>query len=175
MKKVFLISFIFLHQAYAHEIEGKLATFRIELKKDYQLHKNFLGLPYVFIKKESPDFNSSLSVTPTGLEAKSLDMDVLKKKYDQYKNGRKKWALKNRHTISKFYPFNYFENNSKAKITESGYEYKKSNGEENAEKSYYVLCPKEMFHLKLLTNKKFMNDKISTLEKALKNSTCKTN
>ena len=155
------------------EISGSRVILELAPIDGFKLHKDFLGLPYVFIKSEDAGKQSSISVTPTGITNIVLKDDLLKGNYDQYKDGRRKWAEKRGFSHLAFTPFRSFYNASKAKIISAGYSYRKRDGGENREKSYYVLCPREMFQIKSLATKAFDAKLEGVFESILQLSRCK--
>ena len=171
MKKIVILS-LFLTNLYAASFKGDLASLDISFAQSFRLYKDFLGLPYVLIKKEKDGKNTSISITPTGVKKLDLDPLLLKENYDQYKQGRENWAKKRGQTINGFLPFKSFKNKSNALVFFAGYKYSKGNLK-NVDVSYYVLCPKEAFQLKLLTQEIYYSTKFQeNLQSSLLNSKC---
>ncbi len=170
--KTLWILFFLGCNTWAAEIKGDKGRLKIDLVRGFALHKDFLGLPYVMIDKGRGK-KSSISLTPTGIGNMNFKNDLLASNYDQYKNGRKRWAEKRRYKKLEFIPFASFYNKSKAKIVASGYKYEKKNGTKNLERSFYILCTKETFHVKILTENNDKGDKYATaLEENLRKSSC---
>ena len=175
MRKVVTIVFYILFSTtlQASELEGKFSRLSIKMPNEFKLHKDFLGLPYVFIKNEKNSKKTSISVVPTGIEKINLETQVLEKNYDQYKIGRKKWASKRGFQIKNFFEFDTLLNKSDAIVVFAGYMYKNSEGFINIEQSFYILCPKEAFQLKLLTEKNSKTQSfLKLVREKIKNSTC---
>lgn len=173
MIKIAILMYFSSLNLFANTFSGKSSNLNFSLPSEYKLYRDFLGLPYVFIKQDKASKNTSISLTPTGIKTQSLEMKILEKNYKQYQDGRISWAKKNNLNINKFIPFTSFENTTKSKITVAGFEYTNSVKLKNIEKSYFIICPNETFHVKLLTESQAESTKkIETLETALKNSQC---
>ena len=132
-------------------IRGELASLSISSLPSFKLYQKFLGLPFVLIEQNGRSKKSSVTITPTGIAKIQLEEKLLRSNYDQYREGRKQYASKRGSEILDFLPPLFFNNQSKAQVVSSGYKYKKRNGTKNIERSFYVLCPLEAFHLKILT------------------------
>ena len=178
MNKLILTLFFFLSilpkPAASLEIAGTKGTLAIDLVQGFNFHENFLGLPFVMIQRGEGK-KSSISFVPTAIARVSLEDALLRDNYDQYKRGRTAWADKRGHKNLAFFPFSSFNNQSRAKIIAAGYRYRKSDGTKNLERSFYVLCPEEMFQVKILTQNNTKGESFSQqLEENLKKSTCQT-
>ena len=169
---IIFLSILTGFNTWAADIAGEKGKLKIDLVGGFTLHKDFLGLPYVMMDRGKGK-KSSISLTPTGIGNMNLENGLLSGNYEQYKNGRKRWAEKRGHKKLDFIPFSSFENTSKARIVASGYKYERKDGTKNLERSFYVLCPKEAFHVKILTqNNNKGNGYAAELEEKLKKSSC---
>lgn len=136
------------------EIKGTGATLVVDLSElpGLRLHRNFLGLPYVFIQESAaPGTRSSVSVTPTGIDGAGLDPGTLRATRGDYRDGRRKHAQRRGLSIERFLPVRSLANGSGAKVVSTGHERRERDGARTVERSIYVLCPGEMFHVKSLS------------------------
>ena len=170
--KMILVFCLLGCNTWAVNIAGKNGRLEIDPVGGFKLHRDFLGLPYVMLDRGRGK-KSSITLTPTGIGGMKLQDGLLSGNYDKYKNGRKNWGKKRGHKKLEFIPFASFENTSKAKVVAAGYKYERKDGTKNLERSFYVLCPKETFHVKILTENNDKGDKYATeLEEKLKKSSC---
>ena len=132
------------------EIEGGRGALFLEGPEGFRLHKDFLGLPYVLID-EGRERKSSVAIVPTGIGKMRLEDGLLQESYFQYEEGRRERAERKGHTVLSFMPFVSFANASGARVVSAGHRYARRDGTRNLERSWYVLCPREAFHVKLLT------------------------
>lgn len=152
MTKILCLFFMtFNLEAAVLNIQGQRASLSLGSVQGFKLYRDFLGLPFVLIEQESEGKKSSLSIIPTGLENLHPQEESLRNNYGRYEEGRRRYAKRRGLTNLKFLPPLFFSNKSKARIVSSGYEYRKNDGTRNLERSFFLFCPKEAFHLKLLT------------------------
>jgi|GEM_PF-6218658 len=149
LKIFFAILALSAQAASALTIKEQRGSVEIDVSKQWEYEQNILGLPHIFLTKDTPE-RSSLSLTLTGLEGVNLPVKELQKNQSQYQEGRKAWAEKREATIEKFLPYSVTENTNKVKIHTIGMEYT-MNGKKYFEKSFYAECPKSFVHLKLLS------------------------
>ena len=133
------------------KLKGSKSTLSIEAPAGFKLHKDFLGLPFALIEQNSAGKKSSISIIPTGVENVRSKEELLRQNYGEYKEGRRRYAKKRGLSNLKFLSPLFLSNSSKAKIISSGYQYTKKDGTKNVERSFFLICPKEAFLFKLLT------------------------
>jgi hypothetical protein len=115
----------------------------------YKLHKDFLGLPWVFIEEGNENNRSSLAISISGISNIDLDSKLLKENYKQYEDGRRTWAMKSGATIKKFLPYESIKNSQQKEIHSGGHIYQNDKGT-FYERTFYAECPKTMINLKIL-------------------------
>ncbi|PIK14868.1 hypothetical protein [Halobacteriovorax sp. JY17] len=174
MKIIGTLLLITYSSVFAANFKGKEGALNISFSNQFKTYKNFLGLPYVLIKKEQRSKKTSISITPTGLKSLDLNPMLLQKNYDKYKIGRKNWAKKRGFKIDSYLEFDSFKNKTQTTIFSAGYIYTKKDSTQNIEVSYYIICKNETFQIKVLTENVFYTNPFSKmLRSSLSNSRCK--
>ena len=150
-----LIIVAFLGLANASDKELRISDERGQLTTDMNLedwsyHRKIMGLPHVFLKPTKNKKHSSMSITFSGHKT-LMEKKVLKKKTDEYTQGRKQWAKKRKAVkIKKFYPYKYIETENKIKIHILGFEYSTAYLKSIKENSIYLNCPDDsLIHIKI--------------------------
>jgi hypothetical protein len=136
----------------------------------YRLERDFLGLPWVFIEEGKTSNRSSLVVTLSGLANVDFNPLLLQKNYQQYQEGREAWAKKNGLSIKKFLPYQTFKNPQDKEIHAAGYIFANEQGVFH-EQSFYLECPKNLVHLKILIETTKV-DKMNHLLQSIKTTRC---
>lgn len=159
-KKIFIyamlcFSIVFSANAFSQEfkIPSSSKTDSIVGKVPYgwKFNKDMFGLPFVLMsKKHNSGHRSIISITPTKIKDHEIDKTTLSKKQSDYQRGRQEYIDNYGGEIVKFFKFKKNSIN-KLKSFSIGYQYEVSD-KYFEEKTYFVTCGDEVFHVKYLMN-----------------------
>lgn len=154
--------------SFAEAFDLKNGTVFLNFPNDWQAHKDLFGLPLSILGPMKNESRPMISVTTTPLKNVEFAKDFSKAQAG-YKEGRIKFMKKHKGRALKFYDYAMNKNES-LEIHQFGYEYEVA-GKSFKEKTFYVKCNKQLFHLKTL-NQLGKSKEDKQLEKIVESFKC---
>lgn len=140
--------------------------FSIDVPKKWREVKDLYGIPVTLLGPSvSPKPRAVVQVIPTSLPHGEMKKEDEKKFGEDYAEGRKRWVKEQGGEILELLPGKYEDNRLMAGVSY------KLNQKRYLERTYYVNCPKKLYHLKIVLN--FENlDSLKESEEIVRSFSC---
>ncbi len=170
-----LLFFLIQHNCFAQSVQStrfklKYASILLELPKKWTSVQKLYGMPLMIIGAEDKGNKPVLSITSTNIKNMKSPKQITKQAREVYYSGRKSWLAKRKGDLIKFLAYEKEEIAPKVSSHSIGVVY--DIGKRRvSERTYYVTCNKQLFHLKTISN--FNRPKESlALKKLIKSFKC---
>lgn len=163
-----LLSFLFLLpiSATAKAVKWKDVSFKIDVPENWREVKDLYGIPVTLLGPSvNPKPRAIVQIIPTDAPPTPMSQKDTVGFGEKYAEGRKKWISEQDGEILEILPGKF----SEGKL-HSGVSYR-LNKKSYTERTYFVNCPKKLFHLKIVLN--FENrDELETCESIVRSFAC---
>lgn len=157
------------NSCYAKNFSYKNKKYSLDISENWKVSLDVLGVPVSFSGPVKNRRRPVIMFTPTNIKKMKFTKGQFKKDIAEYKSSRKLWIKKHNGKLRKFDEFSLqMENGSE--FHRVGFHYNISNNE-FSEASYYVVCKKELFHLKYLVSNE-QTRFVPEIEKAIVSFKC---
>ena len=144
---IFFICVLSLNAVSAKEIAWEKFTFKVEVPETWREVKDFYGIPVTLLGPSLPAKpRAVVQIIPTELPPGKMNLQESVAFGIKYGEGRKKWISEQQGELLELLP-GKFEN---GRMT-AGVSYR-INQKSYLERTYYVNCRKNLFHLKIVLN-----------------------
>ena len=170
MKLTLLTGILFLNfyatSVAAKSISYKESRFSVDVPKNWREVKDLYGIPVTLLGPSvSPKPRAVVQIIPTPLPHGEMKKEDAKKFGEDYAEGRKRWLKEQGGELLELLPGSYQENRLMAGVSY------KLNQKRYLERTYYVNCPKQLYHLKIVLN--FENlDSLKESEEIVRSFAC---
>jgi hypothetical protein len=120
---------------------------KMDVPAAWQDVTELFGIPLMFLGPEKAGGRPVITVVPTGIKNASLDAAEMKKAEEEYQEGRREWLKKYDGVALAFNSLTAEKIPGASEAQSVGYRYRIQDVE-FIEKSYYVICNKQFYHLK---------------------------
>jgi hypothetical protein len=154
------------------KVEG--ATVKMDIPKDWQSAENLFGMPLTILGPHSEkDGRPVIGVVPTGIKDVMVDAKTSVEAEAHYRLGREAYLKNSDGKALSFDPVKVEQIAGAEDAISMGYTYQLFE-KKFSEKSYYITCDKQLFHVKTLVGAGSQEKKFkSVLENAVKSFACK--
>lgn len=135
------------------------SKFSLDVPKEWKESKDLFGMPLTLSGPMKEESRPVITVTPTEIKKVSFDLKNVDVVNADYKSQRLKWLQKHKGEFLTLTPYKK-QVQKKIESHSVGYSYR-INETTFIEKSYYVVCNEQLFHLKYLmreTQKELLNE-----------------
>ncbi len=121
---------------------------KVDLPFGWRAVKDLYGMPLQFFGPVRPNGRAVVSITPTGQSANVNSLDVQRESKD-YAEGRKRYLKSRSGKLKSILPVSKIKTSEKVAGVSAGVDYE-INGTDYVERTYYLGCKFQVFHLKSL-------------------------
>jgi hypothetical protein len=154
-------------------IELERAHVSLNKPENWKTFKNLLGFPLVLVGPMKKGARITVGVTPSDIKDYPYKKNGFKKSAKTYKSDAKKWISTKDGKIKEFFP--YAKTNWKHTDNVHSYGFRYDLGKiAFVERSYYLHCHGQLFHIKTLYREKLFKKEESKINNVLDSFNCKS-
>jgi hypothetical protein len=143
-----------------------------DVPTDWQDVQDMLGMPLMLTGPEAGDRRPVITVTPTSITDISFKNFSDSKDNQAYKLGREEFVEKYDGKVNSFFPHQTLKWPNASEVHRFGYNYT-IGSVTFVENSYYVICDKQLFHIKTLLSQKHLDTYQDKVLKTVESFSCK--
>lgn len=152
-----LLSFFVLPStALSKSLVWKDQRFAIDVPEGWREVKDLYGIPVTLLGPVKNQTRPVVQVIPTPLHAVEIKADNAKGFGEKYAEGRRKWLMAQNGKLIELLPGRFETLKDGSKMLSTGVSYQ-MNQKAFIERTFYVSCPKNIFHLKIVQNFELVN------------------
>jgi tetratricopeptide (TPR) repeat protein len=148
------------------------AKVSFDVPTDWQDVQDMLGMPLMLTGPEAGDRRPVITVTPTSITDISFKNFSDSKDNQAYKLGREEFVEKYDGKVNSFFPHQTLKWPNASEVHRFGYNYT-IGSVTFVENSYYVICDKQLFHIKTLLSQKHLDTYQDKVLKTVESFSCK--
>lgn len=148
---LFLLSGIIASPSFAKSLTWKDSTFSINVQDGWKEAKDLYGIPVTLLGPIRNQTRPIVQIIPTSIDDIAIKPENAKGFGEKYAVGRKDWLSKQNGKLIELLPGRYEVLKSGSKMLYAGVSYQ-INQKAFIERTFYISCPKKIFHLKIVQN-----------------------
>ena len=152
----FFIFFVLPSVALSKTLVWKDQRFAIDVPEGWREVKDLYGIPVTILGPVKNQTRPVVQVIPTPLNAVEIKVENAKSFGEKYAEGRYKWLQAQRGKLIELLPGRFETLKDGSKMLYAGVSYQ-MNQKAFIERTFYVSCPKKIFHLKIVQNFELVN------------------
>jgi len=144
--------------------------FSIDLPDGWTELDDVMGIPLLLVGPMVTGRRPSISVSPTGLNARDLSLDRLKSEEKNFQKEKEEFLAQANAKILKFFPYEKSKWAKDIEVHVLGVEYEAA-GLQFLDRTYYISCKGKLFHLKsmmLLNHGAKISDQVANSVKSFR-------
>lgn len=147
----FLIFFGLPEAALSKSIAYKGHKFSIDVPEGWREVKDLYGIPVTVLGPVQNQTRAVVQVIPTPLKEVEIKLENAKAFGEKYAEGRRKWLKEQNGTLIELVGGHFETLKDSSPMLYAGVSYQ-MNKKAFIERTFYVKCPKNIFHLKIVQN-----------------------
>lgn len=143
-------------EATAKSLTWKTDSFSIDVPKGWRDVKDLYGIPVTILGPVQNQTRAVVQVIPTPLKHVDIKLENAKSFGEKYAEGRRKWLGEQKGKLIELVGGHFETLKDGSKMLYAGVSYQ-MNQRAFIERTFYVSCPKKIFHLKIVQNFELVN------------------
>jgi hypothetical protein len=154
-------------------IELKRAHVSFERPENWKSFKDLLGFPLVLVGPMKKGARITVGITPSDIKDYPYKKDGFKNSLKTYKDDAKKWISTKQGNINEFFPYKKTSWKNTGDVHSYGFRYNLGKVA-FVERSYYLHCQEQLFHIKTLYREKLFRGEEKRISSVLDSFNCKS-